>query len=517
VLALTSYAVFGPSRILVLGPDSALSPMIAAAILPLIGAGGDPARAVALAGMLAVLMGVMCIGAGLAGLGTIAELLSRPVRVGYLNGIALVVFVGQLPTLFGFSTHATGLGRQVQAFVLGLRDGRAVGAAAAVGLISLAVILVFQRWLPAAPGVLVAVVGAIIAVSAFDLTAHGVAVVGIVPQGFPRPSFPAVGIHDVSRLMAAAAGIAFVTLADTSALSRSLAIKRGDHVSPDQEIFALGAASVAAGLFQGFPVSASGSRSAVAQSNGSRSQLTGVVGAVLIVLILVVANGLLKNLPSSTLSAIVIAAALTLFDLGTLRWLWKVRRSELWLSLAALAGVAVLGVLPGILVAIGLSLAEFVRRAWHPHHAILGRVEGRKGYHDIDRHPEAAQIPGLLLYRFDAPLFFANADFFVNGVKQAVAARQDPISWVIVAAEPITDIDTTAAEALAELLDDLETAHVTLAFAELKGHVKDRLSAYGLHGRVGHERFFPTVGTAVDAYLDATGTVWVDWSDRPSP
>ena len=314
----------------------------------------------------------------------------------------------------------------------------------------------------------------------------------------------------------AAAGIAFVVLADTTALSRSLAARHGEHVDANQEIRALGAANAAAGIFQGFPVSASASRTIVAEDSGARTQVTGVVGALAVGVILVVENDLGRYIPSSTLAAIIIAASFTLFDFASLRWLWKVRRSELWVSLVALLGVAVLGALEGILVAIALSLGNFVRRAWRPYDAVLGRIDGTKGYHDVDRHPEARQIPGLVLYRFDAPLFFANAELFVERLLRAIRARGEATRWVIVAAEPITDIDTTSAEILGELLDALDAQGVTLAFAELKGPVKDRLRSYDLYDRIGDSQFFPTLGTAINGYLAATGTEWVDWSEGES-
>ena len=513
VLALLAYALFGPSRILVLGPDSALGPLIAAALLPLIGAEGDPTRAVALASALALLMGLVCVLAGVAKIGRIAELLSKPVRVGYLNGIALVVVVGQLPKLFGFSTDATGFFDEVRAFVEGVKSDDTVAASLVIGLVSLAVILGFRHWLPKVPGVLVAVVGATLTVVVFDLVAHGVKVVGEVPAGFPTPAIPDVSLSDLKTLAFAAVGMAFVTLADTSALSRSLAAKRGDDVDPNHEIAALGAANIAAGLFQGFPVSASASRTAVAEDTGARTQLTGVVGAAAIVLILVAFNDIVANLPNSTLAAIVIAAALNLFDLVTLRWLWQVRRSEFVLSMAALLGVALVGVLEGIVIAILLSLADFVRRAWRPYDAVLGRLPDKHGYHDVDRHTDATQIPGLVIYRFDAPIFFANADFFEESVKASIANRDDPIRRVIVAAEPITDIDTTGADMLADLLGDLELIGTDLVFAELKGPMKDLLVRYELYARIGHERFHPTLGTAIDVYLEESG---IDWKD-PGP
>lgn len=514
VMALLAYAVFGPSRILIVGPDSALGPMIAAALLPLVAANRDPAHAVALASLLALIMGTICTVAGLARVGTVTELLSRPVRVGYLNGLAIVVLVGQLPKLFGFNTSAHGLGAEARAFWHGVTAGEIVPVSLLIGLACLGAILVLRSWLPKVPAVFLAVVGATVLVSVFDLSAHGVAVLGVIPTGFPTATIPHVGLHDAGQLAVAALGMAFVSLADTSALSRGLAAKRGTDVNQNQELVALGAANLATGLFHGFPVSASASRTVVAETSGSRTQLTGVIGAGAILILLLGAHGLLRNLPESALAAVVIAAAVGLFDFNTLRWWGKVRRSELILSLTALAGVAAFGVLPGIPIAIALSLGEFVRRAWRPHSAILGRIQGRKGYHDINRHPEAVQIPGLTIYRFDAPLFFANAEFFSRSLKAASAQRHDPIKWIIVAAEPITDIDTTAVEMLGHLLDELEVDGTELVFAELKGPVKDRLRSYGLYDRLGDSRFFATLGTAIDGYLDASGIDWVDWTDK---
>jgi high affinity sulfate transporter 1 len=514
VVALLAYAVFGPSRILVVGPDSALGPMIAGALLPLVAASADPAEAVALASALALIMGVICAAAGAGRAGMVTELLSRPVRVGYLNGLAVVVLVSQLPKLFGFSTSAHGLVPELRAFGHGLAAGETVPASLWIGLACLVAILGFRWWRPTVPAVFLTVAAATALVGIFDLSHHGVAVLGLIPSGFPTPAVPRVGLHDAGRLALAAIGMAFVSLADTSALSRSLGARRGDEIDQNQELVALGAANIAASLFQGFPVSASASRTVVAETSGSKTQLTGVIGAGAILILLVGANGLLKNLPSSSLAAIVIAAAVGLFDINTLLWLWKVRKTELWLALTAVAGVMILGVLPGIPIAIGLSLGDFIRRAWRPHSAILGRIEGKKGYHDIERHPEAVQIPGLTLYRFDAPLFFANAEFFSNGVKAAIAARDEPVRWVILAAEPITDMDTTAAEILERLLDDLEPEGIEVVFAELKGPVKDRLRTYGLYDRLGDGRFFATVGTAIDGYLSWSGIDWVDWTDN---
>jgi MFS superfamily sulfate permease-like transporter len=342
-------------------------------------------------------------------------------------------------------------------------------------------------------------------VAVFDLVAKGVAVVGPVPQGFPSPALPSFASGEIGRLLLAALGIAFVTLADTSALSRTLALKYDDEVDPNQEIVALGIANLSAGMFQGFPVSASASRTAVAETAGGKSQVVGLVGAFAIVLLLLFAGGLTTYLPQASLAAIVILAGTALFDLATMRWLWRVRPTELLLCASALVGVAIVGVLQGIVIALVLSLAAFLQRVWRPYDATLGRVPGRHGYHDVVRHPEAEQLPGLMIFRFDAPIFFANAEHFSRSVKKHVAERGESVRHVIIAAEPITDIDSTGAESLLDLLDDLAARGVTLSFAELKGPVKDRLRRYGIYERVGPENFFSTIGHAVHEYRGETG------------
>ena len=513
IVPLLVYAVFGPSRVMVLGPDSSLAAVIAGIILPL--GGRDPARAVALAGMLAILTGLMILLAGVARLGFVTELLSRPVQLGYLYGIAITIMVGQLPKLFGFSVDGTGLLSQAWGFVQGLVRGETNRAALAVGLAGIVVILGLRRLWSRFPGVIVAVGLGIAAVAVFDLAGRGVQVIGVLPQGLPSFAFPDVRLADLPLLFGGALGIALVAVADTTVLSQSLATRRREVVDPNQELVALGAANLAAGLFHGFPISSSASRTPVAVSAGARSQLTPLVGATAIVVLLLVAPAALQNLPQPILAAVVITAAIGLVDARAVRRLYRVRRPEFVLWLAAFLGVALLGVLVGILVAIVLSLADFVRRAWRPYDAVLGREDELKGYHDLERHPNARLVPGLLLYRFDAPLFFANADYFRRRISDLVATTTPPIRWVVVAAEPITDVDTTAADTLLELLGELQHQEVVLAFAEMKGPVKDRLHRYGLLAEVGAERFFPTVGTAVDGYLRATGMEWVDWEERP--
>ncbi|HET7236157.1 MAG TPA: sulfate permease [Actinomycetota bacterium] len=507
MVPLLAYAIFGPSRILVLGPDSSLAPMIAVTVVPL--AHGDPDQTVALAGMLALFVGLLLVGAGLARLGYLTDLLSLPIRYGYLNGIALTVIVSQLPKVFGFSTDADGLVPQAVAFVEGVVDGQTVGAALAVGAVSMAIVIVGRRYVPGVPAVLVAVIVGIAAVAVFDLGGV-VDVVGPLPEGLPSFAVPSVDVADLATLAAAALSIALVAFADTSVLSRTFAARLGDDVDPNREMIALGLANAAGGLFQGFPISSSASRTPVAESAGARTQLTGVVGAVAIALLLVFVPGLLRNLPQATLGAIVIVAATSLVEVRGVRRLWRIRPAESWLSLVCFLGVALLGVIPGIFLAIALALAQFVRRAWIPHDAVLGRVAGLKGYHDITRHPEGLQIPGLVLYRWDAPLFFANAARFRERVLRQVRHADPPARWVVVAAEPITDVDATAARTLADLLGDLEARDVRFVFAELKGGVWDQLKVDGLAERIGERYRFPTIGTAVHAYVAETDTPWVD-------
>jgi high affinity sulfate transporter 1 len=499
VMALVAYAIFGPSRVLVLGPDSSLGPMIAATVLPLIGAGGSPERAIALASLLAIMVGVLTILAGVAKLGFVADLLSKPTRIGYMNGLALTILIGQLPKLFGFSIHAHGLLKEAIAFVRAVAHGETVPAALAVGICSLALILVIQRVYPRIPGVLVAVVLAILAAAIFGLGEHGVKLVGTLPRGFPKPTVPRVPFADLSRLLAGAVGIAVVALADTISTSSAFASRKGREVHANQEMIGIGTANIAAGLFQGFAVSTSGSRTAVADQSGAQTQVTGLVGAAAIILMLLLVPGLLSDLPQPTLAAVVIAASLSLADVkGTTRLL-RQRPTEFWLSVAAFLGVALLGVLAGIGIAIGLSILNVFRHAWWPHDAVLGRIEGVPGYHDVQLHPEAELLPGLVIFRFDAPLFFANARSFREQVL-ALAKIDPPPQWILIAAEPITDVDTTAADMLEELSGLLAKQGTSLSFAEMKDPVRQKVERYELLGAIPADRFFPTLGAAVGQF-----------------
>ncbi|MBV8219500.1 MAG: sulfate permease [Solirubrobacterales bacterium] len=507
ILCLIGYALFGPSRILVLGPDSSLGPMIAATILPIIGSGGNPEKAIALASMMALIVGAFMILAGVAKLGFIADLLSKPTQIGYMNGLALTILVGQLPKLFGFSTDANGLIHEAHAFIHGLASGEAVGAAVAIGLVSLALILALGRWLPRVPGVLVAVVVAIAATSVFDLSSHGVSLVGKLPKGFPPLTVPSP-VSDLPLLVAGALGIVLVALADTISTASAFAARTGQEVDGNGEMIGIGAANVAAGFFQGFPVSTSGSRTAVAEQSGAKTQVTGLVGAALIVLMLVLVPGLLKNLPNPTLAAVVIAASLSLADIPGVVRLYKQRPVECLLSIAAFLGVALLGVLEGIAVAVGLSILNVFRRAWRPYETTLGRVPGLPGQHDRELHPDAEQLPDLVIFRFDAPLFFANSRTFRDDIRALAAAQPRP-KWIVIAAEPITDIDTTAADMLADLDEELNAHGTSLVFAELKDPVRAKLERYELIGPLDPDHFFPTLDAALEAFREKTGADWL--------
>lgn len=505
VLCLIGYALFGPSRILVLGPDSSLGPMIAATILPIIGAHGDPAKAVALASMLALITGVVMIISGIAKLGFVADLLSKPTQVGYMNGLALTILIGQLPKLFGFSTDANGLLHEVSAFVHGITSSEAVGAAVLIGLGSLALIMVLGRWLPKIPGVLVTVVLAIVVSVLFGLASKHVSLVGTLPKGFPPFTLPHAS--DFTLLIAGAFGIALVALTDTISTASAFAARSGQEINGNGEMIGIGVANAAAGFFQGFPVSTSGSRTAVAEQAGAKTQVTGIVGAVLIILMLLFVPGMLRNLPQPTLAAIVIAASLSLADIPATVKLFRQRKAEFLISIAAFLGVALLGVLQGIAVAILLSIVNIFRRVWWPYQASLGRVPHKQGLHDRRVHPEAEVMPGLEIFRFDAPIFFANARTFRDQIRTLAAGDPKP-KWIIIAAEPITDVDTTAADMLGELDKQLNSAGVDLVFAEMKHMVREKLDRYNLIAAIEPKHFFPTLESAVAAYQEKTGASW---------
>lgn len=508
IVPLLAYALFGPSRILVLGPDSSLAAIILGVVLPL--SGGDPHRAIALASMMAIVSGTVCILAGVVRLGFITELLSKPIRYGYMNGIALTVLISQLPKIFGFSIESDGPLLSLWRIGERILGGATNEAALAVGSCTLAVIFLLKGS-KRLPGILVAVVGATAVVGALDLAARaGVSVLGPLPKGLPQFVIPWITTADIVPVLIGGFAVAMVSFADTSVLSRAYAARTRSAVDPNQEMVGLGAANLAAGFFQGFPISSSSSRTPVAEVSGARTQLTGVVGAVAVALLLMVAPNLLQNLPSTALAAVVIASAVGLFEVKDLMRIYRMRPWEFWLSIVCFVGVAVFGAIPGIGIAIIIAVIEFLWDGWRPHSAILGRAEGVRGYHDIERYPTARQIPGLVLFRWDAPLFFANAEFFRERVLDATARSPTPVRWLVVAAEPVTNVDVTAADALAELDKTLEAAGIDLRFAELKDPVKDKLKRFGLFAQLGEDAFFPTISEAVSSYIATHSVAWND-------
>jgi high affinity sulfate transporter 1 len=511
IVPLLAYAAVGPSRIFVLGPDSALAAIILAVVGPL--SGGDTARAVALAAAMALVSGLVLIAAGWVRLGFITELLSKPIRYGYMNGIALTVILSQVPKLLGFPVSEDGPLRRAWAIGASVLAGRTNTVAFAIGCGTFAVIVALKRW-PRVPGVLIAVVLATVVVAVTGVAqTSGLSVLGTLPRGLPLPRIPFIEFDDLQRVIVGGAAVALVSFADTSVLSRTYAARLRTPVDPNREMRALGIANLAAAFFQGFPISSSSSRTPVAEAAGARTQLTGVVGALAVSALLFVAPALLRNLPQTALAAIVIASAIGLFEIADLRRIYRIQQWEFWLSVGCFAGVAVFGAIPGITLAIVASVIEFLWDGWRPHSAVLGRVPRVKGYHDITRYPDARQIPGLVLFRWDAPLFFANAELFERRVLDAVAASRTPVRRVVVAAEPVTSVDVTAGDVVAELDDRLRTAGIELSFAEMKDPVKDKLKRFGLFDRFGEHKFFATVGESVSAYRAVHAVDWVDWED----
>jgi high affinity sulfate transporter 1 len=508
VACLVGYALFGPSRVLVLGPDSSISPLVLAAITPLL-AGGGASTAIALAGMLAVLVGLTEIGLGIGKLGFVADLLSKEVQVGYMNGLAITIIVGQLPKLFGFSTNADSFLSEVRAFFDGIDQTHATTLV--VGVAVLVVLLVLPRVTTRLPAVLVAVVTVTGASALFGLAEHGVATVGALPRGVPTPSLPWTKASDVGPLLIAAVGITLVSLTDTIATATSFAARRGDAVQPNQEMIGMGVANVAAGLFQGFAVSTSGSRTAVAGQAGAKSQVTGLVGAGLVAVLLLFLNSLLADLPQTALAAVVIVAALSLMDVVVLRRYLAVRRSALAVSLVATGGVVLLGVLQGIVVAVTLAILLFFRRNWWPHGAVLGRVAGVEGWHDVGESSHAKELPGVVVYRWEAPLFFANAGSFREQIRK-IARKRKP-RWIVLQCEAITDVDVTAAEMLEQLDNELNAAGTHLAFAELRGRLQELTLRYGLLETLDRDHFYPTLEAALAAIEEEDARA----SDAPSP
>jgi sulfate permease, SulP family len=498
VAALGAYVVFGSSRQLSVGPESTTAIMTAVALAPL--ASGDGGRYAALAGALALLVGAICLLGRLARLGFLADLLSRPVLVGYLTGIALIMISGQLEKITGVPVDGDTFAAELLSFAASI--GRVHLPTVLLAVAVLAFLLIGAKLFPRAPIPLLAVLLAAGATALLTADALGVRVVGSVPQGIPLPALPSVTLTDLTDLLLPAIGVAVVAYSDNVLTGRAFATRNSHPLDADQEMLALGAANVAAGLLQGFPVSSSGSRTVIGDSLGSRSQLSSIVTLLLVVVVLFVGGPVLAAFPTAALGALVVYAALRLIEPAEFRRFARFRRSELALAVATTIAVLVLGVLYGVLAAVALSILDLLRRVSRPHAAVLGFVPGLAGMHDVDDHPGTTTVNGLVVYRYDAPLCFANAEDFRDRALAALDAATAPVRWLVLNTEAIVEIDITAADAVHTLCDELDTRGVVLALARVKQDLLHDLRHSGLAERIGTNRIFPTLPTAVAAFRE---------------
>ncbi|WP_369148549.1 SulP family inorganic anion transporter [Streptomyces sp. R44] len=505
--ALGLYAVLGSSRLLSVGPESTTALMTATVVAPL--AAGDPGRYAVWTAALAVAVGLLCLVAWAARLGFVADLLSRPVLVGYLAGVALIMIVDQLPKMTGVSTTGSGFFPKLVSFAQSLPEAQPATVAVAAGALFL--LFVLPLVLRAVPGPLVVVGLGTAAVAALGLDEHGVAVIGAVPAGLPHPALP--DIDELSRLVVPALGILLVGYTDVILTARAFATgDEAGRLDANQELLALGAANLGAGVLSGFPVSSSASRTALAASTGARSQVYSLTAGAAVLAVLLFLSPLLSLTPVAVLGALVIYAAVKMIDVAGFRRLASFRRRELLLAVGCLCGVLSLDILYGVLVAVGLSVAELLTRVARPHDAVQGLVPGVAGMHDVDDYPEARTIPGLLVYRYDSPLFFANAENFRRRALAAVAEQPGPVHWFVLNTEANVEVDITALDSVDELRRELSGRGIVFALARVKQDLLDDLDAYGLAESVGADLIFPTLPTAVAAYRD-----WRRARDEGSP
>lgn len=496
LLPLAIYAVMGSSRYLSAGPESSTALMTAAALAPL--AAGDSGRYAALAAALAGLVGLVCVAAGLLRLGFIADLLSRPVLIGYMAGVALIMVAGQLGKLTGTTVTGDGFVAEVRSLVDALPNVHwpTLALSAAV----LAVLVVLARTVPRAPGPFIAVALASAAVAVFSLDRHGIGVVGNVPAGLPPIGLSGVKLTDLATLAAASGGVALVAFSDSVLNARVFAARKGETIDANAELRALGLCNMGSAVCHGFPVSSSASRTVLGEMVGAGSQMYSLVVLSLLMVVMLFAHGLLATFPTAALGAMVVYAALRLIDVAAFRRLAKFRRSELILALLTALAVLVFGVLYGVLAAVGLSILDLLRRVARPHDSVLGFVPGVAGMHDIEDYPQAQLEPGLLVYRYDAPLFFANAEDFHTRAMAAVDANPDPVRWFVLNAEANVEVDLTALDAVDQLRRDLDRRGIVFAMARVTWHLREALAAAGLLDKIGEDRIFPTLPTAVQAY-----------------
>ena len=493
---LAIYAVLGSSRRLSVGPESTTALMTAVAVGAI--AGGDPGRYAALASALALMVGGICLLGYIGSLGFLADLFSRPVLIGYMAGIAVLMIVSQWGKVTGTTVRGDSPLRETAYAVRHLGEANAATVLLAIGV--LVFLLVMSRVLPHSPAPLLGMLIGAAAVAAFDLKDRGLTVVGAIPARLPTPALPDVSLHDLSSLALPAIGLTLVAYSDNILTARAFA-EQGEQLDSNQEFLALGAANVGAGLFHGFPVSSSGSRTVIGVSMGSKSQVYSLVALIAIILTMLFFEPVLAAFPNAALGAVVVFAALRLIDVAELRRIARFRRSELAIALSTTVGVLVFGVLVGIGVAIGLSILDLLRRVARPHDGVLGYVPGVPGMHDVDDYPHAHQVPGLVVYRYDSPLFFANAQDFLKRALEAVEDAETPPEWFLLNAEANVDVDLTSVDALEQLRQTLADRGIELALARVKYETQTDLAAVGLTEKLGNDRIFMTLPTAVEAYL----------------
>ncbi|MCV7300472.1 sulfate permease [Mycobacterium barrassiae] len=495
-VALVVYVLIGSSRKLSVGPESTTALMTVAVLAPL--ALGDSGRYAMLAALLAILVGAISFMAALARLGFLANMLSKPVLVGYMTGIALLMIASQLGKVTGTTVEGGDFIELIRSFITNVDDVHWPTIVLAVGVLLLLEGL--GRWVPRAPGPLIAVLAAAAAVALLSLQANGISVVGAIPSGWPTLGVPRVDPGDVVALILPAVGIAIVAFSDNVLTARAFAAREGEEIDANAELRALGAANLGVGLTHGFPVSSSASRTAVGDAVGSRTQLCSMVVVVTVLAVLLWGRGVLAQFPTVALGALVVFAACRLIDVGEYRRLARFRRSELILAVATAAAVLGVGVLYGVLAAVALSILDLLRRVAHAHDSVLGFVPGIPGMHDIEDYPEATSIPGLMIYRYDAPLCFANAQDFRRRALAAVTENDGPVEWFVLNAEANVEVDLTALDALEQLREDLARRGVVFAMARVKQDLRQALGAAGLLEKIGEHRIFMTLPTAVEAF-----------------
>jgi sulfate permease, SulP family len=492
LLPAVAYTLFGSSRQLIVGPEGAISALVGAALIPMV---ADPDQRASLAALLALLVGGVFFGAWVARLGWIADYFSRPVLIGYLHGVAVVLIVGQLGKMLGLSINAeTPPGQLIEV----LREITDLSwSTLAVGLVSLGALLLARRLSPKLPGALIVVILAIVVSAVVGLADRGVAVVGHIPSGLPSIELPDLRPRDIFSLLPAALGIFFVGFSSQILAARSFAGRHGQHIHANTELVAMGAANLVAGISQGMPIAASDSRTAVNDQMGARTQISGLLAAAVIALVLLFLTGPIQYLPKATLGAVIVAAALGLVEPDAWRGIARVSRVEVAIAAITMVGVIAVGVLQALLLAVALSVVDAVRRSADPHDAVLGYVERLDRYADVRVHPSARIVPGVLVYRLDDRLFFANTNYVEGRIREAISGAPAPVRWLVFDAEALNHVDTTGVRMLTELIESLRKESITFVFARLHSPIHDDLAEAGVLDLVGDEHVYPTVHAAV--------------------